>query len=136
MENVFSPAVTDSVESAAKDSQKLGQDVKGELNAAVSRGRDIAEHLASVARTAAVELSERAKEALSEGRNRASKAVGRVSDYADDNTALVALAAFGAGLLVGYLTTRRSGRRARDPSIPFNGNRNRFRGSSRRPRSD
>ena len=107
MENVFSPAVTDSVKSAAKDAQKLGQDVKSEFKDAVSRGRGIADHLASDARTAADELSGRAKEALSEGRNRASRAVGRVSDYADENTALVVLAAFGAGLLVGALVARR-----------------------------
>jgi ElaB/YqjD/DUF883 family membrane-anchored ribosome-binding protein len=107
MENVFSPAVTDSVKSAAKDAQKLGQDVKSEFKEAVSRGRGIADHLASDARTAADELSGRAKEAVAEGRDRASKAVGRVSDYADENTALVALAAFGAGLLVGYLVSRR-----------------------------
>ena len=107
MESVFSPAVTDSVKAAARDAQKLGQDVKADLNAAASRGRDIASHLASDARTAAGELSGRAKEALSEGRERASKAVSRVSDYADENTALVALAAFGVGLLVGFLATRR-----------------------------
>lgn len=52
--------------------------------------------------------SPHAKVTLQEGRNRASKAVGRVSDYADDNTALVTVAAFGAGLLLGYLVTRRS----------------------------
>jgi len=107
MESVFSPAVMDSVKGAAKDAQKLGQDVKGEFKDAVSRSRDIASQLASDARTAADELSERAGEVLSEGRNRASKAVGRVSEYADDNTALVTVAAFGAGLLLGYLVTRR-----------------------------
>jgi ElaB/YqjD/DUF883 family membrane-anchored ribosome-binding protein len=107
MNNVFSPAVTDSVKSAARDAQKLGQDVKSELKDAVSRGHGIADHLASDARTAAGELSDRAKEALAEGRNRASRAVGRVSDYADENTALVALAAFGVGLLVGALVARR-----------------------------
>ena len=31
------------------------------------------------------------------------KAAGKVSDYADANTALVAAAAFGVGILVGYL---------------------------------
>ncbi len=107
MENVFSPAVTDSVKSAAKDAQKLGQDVKSEFKDAVSRGRGIADHLASDARTAADELSGRAKEAVAEGRARTSRAVGRVSDYADENTALVAVAAFGAGLLAGYLVARR-----------------------------
>ena len=107
MESVFSPAVTDSIKGAARDAQKLGQDVKGEYEDAVSRGRDIASQLASDARTAAGELSERASEALLEGRDRASKAVGRMSDYADDNTALVTVAAFGAGLLLGYLVTRR-----------------------------
>ncbi len=107
MDNVFSPAVSDSAKNAAQDARKLGQDVKSELRDAVSRGHGIADHLAAGARTAAGELSDKAKEALAEGRNRASKAVGRVSDYADENTALVALAAFGVGLLVGALVARR-----------------------------
>lgn len=107
MDNVFSPAVSDSVKNAAQDARKLGQDVKSELRDAVSRGHGIADHLAAGARTAAGELSDKAKEALAEGRNRASKAVGRVSDYADENTALVALGAFGVGLLVGALVARR-----------------------------
>ncbi len=107
MDNVFSPAVSDSVKNAAQDARKLGQDVKSELRDAVSRGHGIADHLAAGARTAAGELSDKAKEALAEGRDRASKAVGRVSDYADENTALVALAAFGVGLLVGALVARR-----------------------------
>ncbi len=108
MENVLSPAVSDSVKSAAKDAQKLGQDVKAGFDSAVARGRDIASHLASDARTATGDLSDHAKETLEDGRNRASRAVGRVSDYADENTTIVALAAFGAGLLVGYLVTRRN----------------------------
>jgi ElaB/YqjD/DUF883 family membrane-anchored ribosome-binding protein len=108
MENVISPAIRDSVKSSAKDAQKLGQDVRAEFGDAVSRGRDIASHLASDARAAAEEVSGHAKEALSEGRDRASKAVNRVSAYADDHTALVALAAFGAGMLLGFLVTRRS----------------------------
>jgi len=36
------------------------------------------------------------------------KAAGKVSEYADDNTAMVAIAAFGVGLLVGHLVTRES----------------------------
>ncbi|HEY3351010.1 MAG TPA: hypothetical protein VGM13_14625 [Thermoanaerobaculia bacterium] len=36
------------------------------------------------------------------------KAAGKVSDYADQNTAIVAAAAFGVGLLVGHLVTRES----------------------------
>jgi ElaB/YqjD/DUF883 family membrane-anchored ribosome-binding protein len=107
MENVIGTAIPDSVKSAAKDVHKLGQDVRSDFDDAVARGRGIADRLASDARSAAGDLSGRAKEALSEGRERASKAVSRVSDYADENTALVALGAFAAGLLVGYLATRR-----------------------------
>lgn len=108
MENVFSPAVTDSAKNATKDAQKLGQDVKSEFKDAVSRGRGIADHFASDARTAAGELSDRAKEVVTEGRERASKAVGHVSDYAHEHTALVTFAAFAAGILVGALVARRS----------------------------
>jgi hypothetical protein len=36
------------------------------------------------------------------------KATERVTAYADDNTALVAVTAFGVGLLVGHLVSRES----------------------------
>jgi ElaB/YqjD/DUF883 family membrane-anchored ribosome-binding protein len=39
--------------------------------------------------------------------NKAEEAAERVTTYADDNIALVSGAAFGVGLLVGFLVTRR-----------------------------
>ena len=107
MEDVFSPAGTESVRSVERDARKLGQNGKSELMEAVARGRGLADRLASDVRTAAGELSDRARGALSKSRRRASRAVDRVSDYADENTALVSLAVFGVGLLVGALAARR-----------------------------
>ncbi len=108
MENLYSPATADQAQKTAKDAQKLGSDVKRDLQDAVGRGRDAAEGLADDAKSAALPLVDRAREAASTARRNLGKAVGKASDYADDNTALVAVAAFGVGLLVGHLVTRES----------------------------
>ncbi len=107
MEDVFSPAVTESVRSVERDARKLGQNGKSELMEAVARGRGLADRLASDVRAAAGEISSRAKETFSKSRRKASTAADRVSDDADENTALVTLAVFGVGLLVGALAARR-----------------------------
>lgn len=115
MENTFSPPFPDAVKNAGRDAQRLGKDVKNDLADAVSKGRDIAGDFASEARGAAEDLSqrgravaERARVYAREGRDRLSHAAERVSGYADDNTALVAVAAFGIGLLLGHVVTRRA----------------------------
>lgn len=41
------------------------------------------------------------------GKRRMSQTAERVSAYADDNTAVVAVGAFATGVLVGYLASRR-----------------------------
>ena len=107
MEDVLSPAVTESIRNAERDARKMGPNVRSELREAVARGHGLADRLASDVRTAAGELSDRARGALSKSRRRASRAVDRVSDYADENTALVSLAVFGVGLLFGALAARR-----------------------------
>ena len=56
----------------------------------------------------AQKLGETARAYAEEARRRFGKAAGRMSDYADDNTALIAVAAFGVGLLAGYLVSRES----------------------------
>jgi ElaB/YqjD/DUF883 family membrane-anchored ribosome-binding protein len=53
-------------------------------------------------------MTGRAREMAGAARRNIGKAAGRVSDYADDNTAIVAVAAFGVGILVGHLVTRES----------------------------
>ena len=115
MESTFRPSVPDGVKSASRDAQRLGLDVKDDFAKVVSRGSDMAGDIASEASKAADELSqhgravtERARGYVREGRERISKATDRVSGYADENTALVAVAAFGAGLLLGYLAARRA----------------------------
>jgi len=115
MESTFRPSVPDDVKGAGRDAQRLGQGLKDDLAKVVSRGREMAGDIASEAGKAADELSqhgsafaERARGYAREGRDRLSKATDRVSGYADENTALVAVAAFGAGLLLGYLAARRA----------------------------
>lgn len=87
MENIYSPAVEDQAKKTAREAQKLGKEVKKDFDDAVSRGKEAAEEFA---------------------RKKVGKAAERMTTYADDNTALVAVAAFGVGLLVGHLVTRES----------------------------
>lgn len=114
MENSLSPAVPEAVRLAAKDAQRLGKDVKRDIQDLVSHGKDAAGDVASEAEGAVEDLSgrgrnvaERARGYVEESRESVSRVAGRVSDYADRNTALVAVASFGVGLLVGFVASRR-----------------------------
>ncbi len=110
MENLYSPATADQARKTARDAERLGSEVKKDLDAAVSRGKDAARDATDEARGAAKDaagnLSGRAREIADAARRNIGKAAGKVSEYADDNTAIVAVAAFGTGLLVGHLVTR------------------------------
>jgi ElaB/YqjD/DUF883 family membrane-anchored ribosome-binding protein len=108
METFYSPATADQARKTGKDAQKLGSDVKRDFNDAVAGGKDAASGLTDEAKDAAASLSERAREIADAARRNLGRAAGKVSDYADSNTALVAVAAFGVGLLVGHLVTRES----------------------------
>ena len=104
MENIYSPAVEDQAKKAAREAQKLGKEVKKDFDDAVSRGKEAAEGLGFDAQG----IADRARDYVESARVKVGKAAGRVTTYADDNTALVAVAAFGIGLLVGHLVTRES----------------------------
>ena len=65
-----------------------------------------ADQARETAKEAAADIRGRASEIAGAARRNIGKAAGKVSDYADNNTAIVALAAFGTGLLVGHLVTR------------------------------
>jgi ElaB/YqjD/DUF883 family membrane-anchored ribosome-binding protein len=108
MENIFSPVLEDQAKQTAREAQKLGKDVKKHFDDAVSRGKDAASGLTDDTRDAARNLSARAREYSDTARRNLGKATERVTTYADNNTALVAIAAFGVGLLVGHLVTRES----------------------------
>ena len=108
MENLYSPATADQASKTAKDAQKLGQEVKKDFNEAVGRGKEAARNLADEMKDAGWPASERAREVAEAARRNLGKAAERVTAYADDNTALVAIAAFGVGLLVGHLVSRES----------------------------
>lgn len=108
MENIYSPALEEQARKTAREAQKLGSDVKSEVkkgfNDAVSRGKEAADELGFDAKG----VADRAREYMESTRQKVGKAAERVTTYADDNTALVAVSAFGVGLLVGYLVSRES----------------------------
>lgn len=106
MENLYSPGTAEQARKTAKDAQKLGSDVRKDFEDAVGRGKEAAEGLADDVRGAAWPPSVRARELADAARRNIGRAAGKVSVYADDNTALVAVAAFGVGLLVGHLVSR------------------------------
>jgi len=104
MENIYSPAVEDQAKKTAREAQKLGKEVKKDFDDAVSRGKEAAEEFGSDAQG----VADRARDYMESARKKVGNAAERVTTYADDNTALVAVAAFGVGLLVGHLVTRES----------------------------
>jgi ElaB/YqjD/DUF883 family membrane-anchored ribosome-binding protein len=108
MENLYSPATADQAQKTAKEAQRLGTEVKKDFNDAVGRGKDAAKSIADEMKDAGWPVAERAREAAEAARRHLGKATEKVSAYADDNTALVAVAAFGVGLLVGHLVSRES----------------------------
>lgn len=108
MENIYSPATADQARKTAKEAQKLGSEVKRDFEDAVARGKDTMRAALGDAGAQVKPLGERARAYADEARRRFGKTAERVSAYADDNTALVAVAAFGVGLLAGYLVSRES----------------------------
>jgi ElaB/YqjD/DUF883 family membrane-anchored ribosome-binding protein len=104
MEKIYSPAVEDQVKKTVREAQKLGEDVKKGFDDAVSRGKEAAEQFGVDAQG----VADRARGYAESARKKVGKAAQDVTTYADDNTALVAVAAFGIGLLVGFLVTRRA----------------------------
>ncbi len=109
MENLYSPSSSDtSTQNAVRDAQRLGADVRDEFDDAVERGKDAARGVADDVKAAGWASKERMREVADAARRNFDRAAGRVSAYADDNTALVAVAAFGVGLLVGHLVSRES----------------------------
>lgn len=104
MENIYSPAVEDQAKKTAREAQKLGKEVKKDFDDAVSRGKEAAEGFGFDAQG----VADRARDYVESARKKVGNAAERVTTYADDNTALVAVAAFGVGLLVGHLVTRES----------------------------
>jgi ElaB/YqjD/DUF883 family membrane-anchored ribosome-binding protein len=104
MENIYSPEVEDQAKKTAREAQKLGKEVKKNFDDVVSRGKGAAEEFGFDAQGVAA----RARDYVESARKKVGKAAEHVTSYADDNTALVAVAAFGVGLLVGHLVTRES----------------------------
>ncbi len=104
MEKSYGSGVEDQLRKAVREAEKVGDDVKKGFDGTVSRGKEAAERIGADAQGAV----DGAREYMESARKKAGKTAERVTAYADDNTALVAVAAFGVGLLVGYLVTRKS----------------------------
>ena len=104
MEKTYGSGVEAQLRDAVREAEKAGESVKKGFEDAISHGRTAAEKLGADAQG----VAEGAREYLDSARKKAGRAAERVTVYADDNTALVAVAAFGIGLLVGHLVTRKS----------------------------
>jgi ElaB/YqjD/DUF883 family membrane-anchored ribosome-binding protein len=113
METILnSSTAQDAARKAAKDAQKIGGEFKSDFDHAVNRSKDAAKDLGDQVRGAAEDAAasgrDIAQEYLERGKRRLSQTAERVTAYADDNTAVVAVGAFAVGVLVGYLASRRS----------------------------
>ncbi len=109
MENLYTPSTSDtSPQKVVRDAQRLAADARDDLDDAVRRGKDAARDVAEDVKGAGRAGKERVRELADAARRNLDRAAGRVSAYADENTALVAVAAFGVGLLVGHLVSRES----------------------------
>jgi ElaB/YqjD/DUF883 family membrane-anchored ribosome-binding protein len=104
METVMNPAVEEQAKKAAREAQRIGAEVRKDFTDAVSRGKEAAEKFGAGAQG----VADSARDTLESARKKVGKAAESVETYADDNTALVAAAAFGVGLLVGYLVSRKA----------------------------
>jgi ElaB/YqjD/DUF883 family membrane-anchored ribosome-binding protein len=112
MESILdSQTSQDALRKAAKDAQTIGSEFKSDFDHAVNRSKeaakDLGENLRGAAEGAASSGREMAQEYLERGKRRMSQTAERVTAYADDNTAVVAVGAFAVGALVGYLASRR-----------------------------
>jgi ElaB/YqjD/DUF883 family membrane-anchored ribosome-binding protein len=107
MDSNYGKAVEDQVAKAAREVQGLGDEVKKSFGDAVSHGRESAGKVGDQVRSAAEGARDSARDTIDSARRRVGQAAERVTVYADDNTALVAGTAFGIGLLIGFLVSRR-----------------------------
>src|SRR5450759_1657350 len=106
MGNLYSSATADQARKTAEEAQKLGSSVKNDFENAVKRGKDAVAGVTQDTKDAADNQADRARGLACGARRNLGKTAGKVSDYADANTALVTVSAFGIGLLVGYLIAR------------------------------
>ena len=105
MEGILNSPTVQDARKAAKEAQKIGSEFRSDFDRAVDRSKDVAKDLGHKVRGAAEDAASSgrdiAQDYLKRGKRRLSHASERVSAYADDNTAVVAVGAFAAGLLVG-----------------------------------
>jgi hypothetical protein len=111
MEGILNSSTVQDARKAARDAQKMAGEFKGDFDRAYDRSKDVAKDLGEKVRGAAADAvasgRDIAQQYLKRGKRRLSHASERVSAYADANTAVVALGAFAAGILVGRFARRR-----------------------------
>ena len=111
MEGILNSTTVQDARKAAKDAQKIVGEFKSDFDRAYDRSKDVAKDLGQKVRGAAEDAAasgrDIAQHYLKRGRRRLSHATERVSAYADANTAVVAIGAFAAGILVGHFARRR-----------------------------
>ncbi len=111
MEGILKSSTVQDARRAAKEAQKIGSDFRSDFDRAVDRSKDVAKELGEKVRGAAEDAASSgrdiARDYMKRGRRRLSHATERVSAYADANTAVVAIGAFAAGILVGHFARRR-----------------------------
>jgi ElaB/YqjD/DUF883 family membrane-anchored ribosome-binding protein len=104
MNKTYGTVLEEQVQKTVREAQSLGDDLRKDFDEAVSRGKETAGQIGADAQ----DVADRTRDYVESARKKVGRAADRVSTYADDNTALVAIAAFGIGLLVGSLLNRRS----------------------------
>lgn len=111
MEGILDSPTVQDARKAAKEAQKIAGEFKSDFDRAFDRSKEAAKDLGEKVRGAAEDAAasgrDIAQDYMKRGRRRLSKATERVSAYADANTAVVAIGAFAAGLLVGHFARRR-----------------------------
>lgn len=112
METILDSSMSsDGGRKAAKEAQRLAGEFRSDFDDAANRGRDTAKDLSEKIRgavdDAAASGQNIAEEYVKRGKRHLSRTAERVSAYADDNTAALAIGTFAIGVLVGYLARRR-----------------------------
>mgnify|MGYP003382432358 CR=1 FL=1 len=107
--NAYKPVIADQAHKELGDAgkQETDMNMKKSVEEVVSQEISAAGGFASEAMNAAQRLKEQAREVARAAPRKVGEAVRKVSVFADDNTAIIAVAAFGAGLLAGFLVSRK-----------------------------
>lgn len=95
----------------SEGTQKLGSDIKTEAGGLADRASDAAKVVGTHASEALDDIKSAGRGVLDEytarGKRQLNQVAGRISEYADHNTALIAGGALVLGILLGHILTRK-----------------------------